>query len=316
MNALLLFRGCLGDAIAISPALTALRRRWPSLRITLVGLPVAERVLRWLGLIDGFQPIEEEPWASFVCGDGHDPLCWSLVDAATLVISLLSDQDGILLRKMQARGRRHLRLDDCWQPNGPPAFLQDDLDGPHPVYAWFARYLSPCDLPPIAAPHIVPNEQHRRQAIDALGSDLPNIMTVHPGASHPGKCWDPERWGAVITRLTAIKPVIPVILCGPADLAATRAVVATLGGCRHHVLHELDLGVVAAVISHARLHCGHDTGLSHLAAAVGAPVLALFGPGSDPLLWGPPGARVIHEPTSFDCINVDAVVRAALSLLR
>jgi ADP-heptose:LPS heptosyltransferase len=54
---------------------------------------------------------------------------------------------------------------------------------------------------------------------------------------------------------------------------------------------DLPARVLGAVLAHAGLYVGNDSGVSHLAAAWGAPVLALFGP-TDPAQWAPVGPRV------------------------
>jgi hypothetical protein len=62
-------------------------------------------------------------------------------------------------------------------------------------------------------------------------------------------------------------------------------------------------------IAGARLYIGNDSGITHLAAAVGAPVLAIFGP-SDPLIWAPDRAKILRNS------NVEEVLHAADELLR
>lgn len=73
------------------------------------------------------------------------------------------------------------------------------------------------------------------------------------------------------------------------------------------------LGELAAWLSGARLFVGNDSGITHLAAALGVPTLALFGP-TDPRVWAPRGARVIHRDP-IDSISVDQVHRAVINLL-
>ena len=66
---------------------------------------------------------------------------------------------------------------------------------------------------------------------------------------------------------------------------------------------------LACWLSSARLYIGNDSGITHLAAASGAPVLALFGP-TDPAIWAPRGdVRVLHA--NLEQISVDAVLAAA-----
>lgn len=75
-----------------------------------------------------------------------------------------------------------------------------------------------------------------------------------------------------------------------------------------------DLGDLAEWLAGAKLYVGNDSGITHLAAAVGTPVLALFGP-TDPAVWAPREAHVIRrEP--MEAITVEQVHRAVIDLLR
>ena len=75
-----------------------------------------------------------------------------------------------------------------------------------------------------------------------------------------------------------------------------------------------DLGELADWLAGVRLFVGNDSGITHLAAAVGTPTLALFGP-TDPAIWAPRGARVIrHDP--LETLRLEQVHGAVIDLLR
>ncbi len=83
-----------------------------------------------------------------------------------------------------------------------------------------------------------------------------------------------------------------VVLGGPGDEAAAEPVLQRLGPERAFSgVGKLDLLAAAAVVARARLYVGADSGLGHAAAAVGAPVLSLFGP-TDERRFAPWGGRV------------------------
>ncbi len=75
-----------------------------------------------------------------------------------------------------------------------------------------------------------------------------------------------------------------------------------------------DLGALADWLAGAQAFVGNDSGITHLAAAVGTPVVALFGP-TDPRVWAPRGARVIHQQP-IESITVEKVHQAVIDLLR
>ena len=99
-------------------------------------------------------------------------------------------------------------------------------------------------------------------------------------------------------------------MAGPADEAAAAA----LGGAPDVVLaRSLPPRVLGTVLRDAGCYVGHDSGVSHLAAAFGAPVLALFGP-TDPAVWAPVGRRVhvLRAPDQLlEDLSVDEVVARA-----
>jgi ADP-heptose:LPS heptosyltransferase len=112
------------------------------------------------------------------------------------------------------------------------------------------------------------------------------FLAVHPGAGSPAKAWPAERFAALVRRHAAGHRWL--LVAGPADGDAADALLSLPGAV---VARELPLRVLAAVLSRAGLFVGNDSGVSHLAAAAGAPTLALFGP-TDPAQWSPVGPHV------------------------
>ena len=114
----------------------------------------------------------------------------------------------------------------------------------------------------------------------------PGATVVHPGASAPARRWPAERWAAVARA--APRPV--VVTAGPGEEALARAV--ARGG--DAAVFAGDLRELAALVAGAaRVLCA-DTGIAHLATALGTPSVVLFGPTS-PARWGPPAGRPQHR---------------------
>ena len=121
-----------------------------------------------------------------------------------------------------------------------------------------------------------------------------NFAVIHPFAGSPQKRWPLERFRELARRLS---PHVPVEWCaGPQDELA--------GAVRFEDLYEL-----ACWLATARIYIGNDSGPTHLAAAVGTPVVALFGP-SDPSVWAPRGPHVaVAAAPSLEGITVEQVER-------
>ncbi|MEZ5403472.1 MAG: glycosyltransferase family 9 protein [Bryobacteraceae bacterium] len=115
------------------------------------------------------------------------------------------------------------------------------------------------------------------------------FLAIHPYSGSRAKNW-PH-----FDRLAQTLPAgIPVEFCAHGEHSH-----------RFHDLYEL-----AGWLAGARLYIGNDSGITHLAAAVGAPAIALFGP-TDPAVWAPPGARVVHR-RELTTLSVEEVAAAVL----
>jgi ADP-heptose:LPS heptosyltransferase len=141
---------------------------------------------------------------------------------------------------------------------------------------------------------------------------LTNIIALHPGAGSRDKVWPPQRYAA-LARILAKGTTKLLIIQGPADQEAVKEVCAVLDGIPHLVARDVPIATLAALLSHASLCVGNDSGVSHLAAALGVLTLALFGP-TDPALWAPRGDRAFYlkKGGTIDTIEVADV----LSFLR
>ncbi|HEX2021677.1 MAG TPA: glycosyltransferase family 9 protein, partial [Candidatus Thermoplasmatota archaeon] len=114
---------------------------------------------------------------------------------------------------------------------------------------------------------------------------------VHPGAASGARRWPPERWAEVARRERDAGRRV-VVTGGAPEVGLARGVAARAGLPAEAVLAgRTDVLDLAAIVANAgRVVCG-DTGVAHLATALGTPSVVLFGP-TPPSLWGPPpGSR-------------------------
>lgn len=161
------------------------------------------------------------------------------------------------------------------------------------------------------------------------------FVMVHVGASFIGRSWQPDRFAAAIDRI-AEKSGVRFVLVGGADEAPLAD--AILAGASSQVVNcvgKVPLAMLVALLKHARLFLGNESGPLHLAAAVGTPVVGLYGL-TDPVRWGPVGVPhvTLRPPMPCKCLDtalcqwpdpsksccvwhlrVDEVVNAACELL-
>lgn len=112
---------------------------------------------------------------------------------------------------------------------------------------------------------------------------------MNPGAGWGAKQWPPERYGEVAKEL-ARHGVHSLVNFGPKEDAVAAAVVKASEGAAKSI--ACSIGQLIAVARRARLIIGGDTGPLHVAAALGVPVVAIYGP-TDPARNGPFGTRAI-----------------------
>jgi heptosyltransferase II len=137
------------------------------------------------------------------------------------------------------------------------------------------------------------------------------LVGVHPGASGSrAKIWSASRFGDVAGKLAGTMGARAVILGGVSESALALEAEAALGGAPLRLQGKTSLGELIGVLSHLSLFLSNDSGPMHLAAALGVPTLAVFGP-TDPNETGPlgPRAKFVREPVECSpCLYRDCPI--------
>jgi ADP-heptose:LPS heptosyltransferase len=171
------------------------------------------------------------------------------------------------------------------------------------------------DPPPLPVVWTAPSDQAKAAALLPAGRP---IVALAPTANWAPKIWPAARFAELFHALPLIGAV-PVIFAGPGE--TERAMVAPLRAALPDAIDlsgRLTLPQIAACLSRSSLFVGNDSGLMHLAAAVGAPTLGLFGP-TNAAEYAPAGRRaraVIGPGADMTTISVEQVLAAADALLR
>ena len=189
------------------------------------------------------------------------------------------------------------------------------------------------------APRIWLDREHRAAAEALIPGGSP-VLALAPAANWRGKQWRPERFVELALRLTAPNGILPdariAVFADKGERASVEAVTARIPAERLiDTVGKVDLLTVAACLERCRFFVGNDSGLMHLAAAVGVPTLGLFGPSREEHYapWGPLGAAVRTDEsfedltgapgydhrttdTLMDGLSVDRAEEAARALWR
>jgi heptosyltransferase-2 len=236
-----------------------------------------------------------------------------------LIISYLYDPDGIFENNLRRCGVENLI-------HGPAK-----VDDREHAARQLARPLEELGLRASDfAPRIYHSTENRKFAEDFLRGTPRPVLAIHPGSGSETKNWPIENWIEFGSRSGALQSATgafrrlgkrpSLIVSGEADESQCARLESEWRDPDVRFAKTLPLPHLAAVLENS-IFVGHDSGISHLAAAAGAKCILLFGP-TDPDVWAPmnENVQVIRAASGklgdLGIIEVEAAVAAALSAAR
>ncbi len=286
---LIIHPGALGDVLQAVPALRGLRAQG---RLTFAGQPRLGRLLVALGVADEARAFDGLGLEALFTDAPAPPALTAFLGGFARVVSWFGSRDATYRARLAA-----LVADPVVAPPVP----DDDT----PVWRHLLATLG-ADARP-EGPAVAPIR------LDAPATGAPGLL-VHPGSGGAWKRWPAERFAEVIAALAARHTLTVTVHEGPADRAAVEALLARLDRPVERLV-EPELPALAVALGGSRAYLGGDSGLSHLAAAVGAPSVILFPPAHLPR-WTPwsPAARPVAMTGGVDEVQrVVAELERALS---
>lgn len=293
--------GGLGDTILVLPTVAILRTAYPNATFTLIGSTWAEALQPLLPLAVRAVHIDRVfPPAR------HGGPAAHIFAASSAAILYTATPEGDLV----SYARRA-----C---SGPVVVWPvEPVPGMHAAQHLANAVASVASDPgvlPMSTLHCPREDRlHGRAWLDREMGQGVRPLAVHPGSGGTRKCWPARRFAELAARLEA--PVL--VVEGPADSEACRdfseALPASVPLGR---AAGMPLCRLAALLMESRGYIGNDSGVSHLAGALGVPTVAIFGP-TDPAVWAPRGPEisVLTAPGDAPWPTVDAVLVAARTLL-
>ncbi|MFN2541208.1 MAG: glycosyltransferase family 9 protein [Chthoniobacterales bacterium] len=322
MKRILVIRGgAIGDFILTLPALRALREAYPAAHFEILGYKHIVALAEDRYYAQAVRSIEYAPLSSFFAKNSEP--AGELADhfaSFDLILSYLYDPDGIFEMNLRRCGVENLL-------RGP-----SKLDNSQHAARQLSRPLEELGI----ATHdfsatIFPSPQDRQFAHDFLRDVARPIVAIHPGSGSETKNWPLRNWielgNDLLGRSAPRSGGLPatdsdrrcsgerrslVIVSGEADQSQVAPLESIWKNERVAFAKNLPLPQLAAVLEQTTF-LGHDSGISHLAAAAGANCILLFGP-TDPKVWAPQNdnVHVIRAPDGeLRKLEVD-LVRAAL----
>ncbi|GCE18280.1 glycosyltransferase family 9 protein [Dictyobacter kobayashii] len=279
MRILIIRPGAIGDTLVTFPLLHHLRVNTPGVHLTFVGNTRVLPLLQAFELAEEVADYEERRWSQlFLSPTGsRQPALQDFLCTIERAICWLKDPDGTITANLQAAGIPDYKV----VPGRPPASCAI------PIGDYLAQSIGET---------LASRQRWQVPATYAWrpGANDTRAVAIHPGSGGEEKCWPVSYFADVIASLW--QQEIPVLLlAGPAEQTRLRTLQQLLPEPPIPLLWQqlLDapLVTVARTLQDCRGYLGNDSGLTHLAALLGLPTLALFGP-SNPLVWQPQGERV------------------------
>ena len=308
MNRILVIRGgAIGDFILTLPALKALRDARPQAQIEILGYKHIAVLAEKRFYAQAVRSIEYGRLARFFARDSELPA--ELADyfaSFDLIISYLYDPDQIFETNLRRSGVEDLIC-------GPARIVENAGHA-----AWqLARPIEALGIKVVdLAERIFPSVKDREFAREFLSSMPQPIMATHPGSGSQAKNWPIENWISLFSPDHGFADLERiVVISGEADEAQTGQLQRQWKNRGVRFARNLSLPHLSAVLERATF-IGHDSGISHLAAAAGANCILLFGP-TDPNVWAPKNdnVQILRPPSAnLNDLGID-VVQAAIAKL-
>lgn len=277
--------GAIGDFILTLPAIRLLRESIPGIQLEILGYkPILDLALAG-GLAEATRHLEHGSMAKlFVPNVPLEEALLEYFRGFNLVVSYLYDPDGYFRGNMERIGVKTF-LEASHRVVPGEGHAAEQLARPLERLAMYLE--DPAPRLDLAASAAVPQDRP--------------ILAMHPGSGSTKKNWPLDRWIATGRELASRYPQWRLALVtGEAELerGTTAAILTGWQGINFLHWDQLPLPELGHRLAASSAFLGHDSGIGHLAAAVGLRSLLLFGP-TDPAIWAPKnaGVRILLEET-------------------
>ncbi|HEY4328959.1 MAG TPA: glycosyltransferase family 9 protein [Phycisphaerae bacterium] len=308
-------QSALGDTILLVPLIRALRKRFAhgaQVHITIVTKTNLGQMLTMLGIVDGFASADDREhtlWFAFPEAPGEKANSmpgWA--DADLILCAVAGEKDAWGVNARLARRERAGSVGKGSDFGGGVMFFE-----PRPP-ADFRGHVTEWHRQQLAALELTEPEA----GLARMNPD--GAVLIHPGSGGDGKCWPRERFLS-LGRTLKRNGIPPTFILG--EVEQEKWGYKVIEELKREFSWYLHMGLfeVADRMSRGRLFVGNDSGVTHLAAMIGIPVIALFGPSND-VQWRPVGADVrilraaVPEERDLGKLEEGMVLHEILSELR
>lgn len=297
--------GAIGDFVLTLPVLSALREHCPEAGLELLGYPHIAQLALEGGLVDAVRPIEARDLAAAFAPDAV--LCDDLADYFSgfdLIVSYLYDPGRVFQENIASVS--------------PARFIA----GPHRPDPSVAKHATEVFLEPLAEIGVLASDPTPRLNLrpvqtatpraemppEEVHAARPRRLAIHPGSGSERKNWPESRWADLMSRLVSRVDWNLVLVGGEAEGECIERLALCWPAERLEIARSLPLVELARRLAGCRFYMGHDSGITHLAAALGLPGLVLWGE-SAIRVWRPcqEAMRCLHAGTRLAELEVEEV---------
>ena len=285
--------GAIGDFILTLPVFSALREAYPEATIGCLSPSGHGEMALAAGLADELSNLDGRQWAGFfVSGGDLDPEMVKWLSQFELIISFLHDSKEVWANNIRRSCSARL-IQGCARPS-------DEDNRPASIILLSAlEEIGISDADPLP-----------RIEMDAAKSDCFDLA-VHPGSGSELKNWPIDKWCEFFDVWLLDNPGRILVVGGEAETGKMSRIKQVIDPAQADFLENVSLPEVARGLKSSRIFIGHDSGISHLATALGVPSVILWG-STNRAVWGPQHqhVRFIQSGGTMDSITPDVVLRA------
>ncbi|MFZ2054262.1 MAG: glycosyltransferase family 9 protein [Candidatus Aminicenantales bacterium] len=300
-NALLVRFGGLGDLLVTLPSIRFLRAKFPEARLTLVSRKQYGGLFLEAGVVDEIIPEDNRRLLPFFKSEASldsDFAGW-LVSFDSIMAWTQGKAEDFLLKApgIQAGSAR-------------PFIIQADPGKSEPLSRVFFRKTAE-SLGESASLRI---EGWSRLPLTGVLKDVGPKIVIHPGSGSEAKRWPLRNFLKIIEELGE-KKIAGALVTGEAEENMASAIEETALPLNWTWMRCPSILALAGFLSAADLYLGNDSGVTHLAAACGADVIALFR-SEYASAWRPLGRVQVLSATSLSEISLESVRRKIFSMIK
>ena len=295
---LVIHQGALGDFILALPALETLRKAFPQAKSVMMGYPRILELVEKRFYAEEILSIDQKGMATFFVREGSlDFTLSQFFKTFDLIVVFGKDGEGTVIKNLKRVCQGRILQINSFPPWDEKIHLTDHL----------LKQMAQHGLPASeSTPRLHLKESDREWAKNFWKSkglaleERSKVIILHPGSGSKKKVWPLERFLNLAQYLQEHLSSKILVVLGPAEGSEVEKAFEGMGPNEFILAKGLTLLQLASVMEGCWFFIGNDSGISHMAAALGLPTIVIFGP-TDQNVWSPKGEKTFVVQRGVHC---------------